>query len=132
MEEQEKFTALEILRTVAVEFSEVPAQKIVMFIELAKPLISERRFGENYQTALAYLAAHKMKMAGLGDTSMGKVDDALRVSSYSEGDVSIGFSVAQSNNLAVDAEYTLTSYGIQFLQLRRVSIIPILSAGERR
>ena len=62
---------------------------------------------------------------------MGKVDDALRVSSYSEGDVSIGFSVSQGNNMSVDAEYALTIYGIQYLSIRRSKIIPIISAGER-
>ena len=72
-----------------------------------------------------------MKMAGRGDNSMGKVDDALRVSSYSEGDVSIGFSVSQGNNMSVDAEYALTIYGIQYLSIRRSKIIPIISAGER-
>lgn len=123
-------TALETIRVIATEFADVSDDDISKWIEIAKPFISKRKFGKMYELALAYLTAHKMKMAGLGDCSMGKVDDSLRVTSYSEGAVSIGFSVSQSNNIAVDAEYTLTAYGLQFLQIRKSCIIPIISAGE--
>lgn len=123
-------TALEIFRMIASEFQEVADKTVTNWIELSKPLISERKFGNTYQQALALLAAHKMKMAGLGDISTGKIDDALRVSSYSEGETSISYSVSQGSNNAVDAEYTLTIYGLQYLTLRRSKIIPILSAGE--
>jgi hypothetical protein len=130
--EENKLTAIGILRVVADEFNDVPADKVNTFIELVKPLISEKRFGSNYQTALAYLAAHKMKMAGYGDNTTGKVEDMMRVSSYSEGEVSVSYAVSQNVNSTVDAEYALTSYGLQFLSIRRLCIIPILSAGERR
>lgn len=123
-------TALEIFRMIASEFQEVTDETVTNWIELSKPLISERKFGNTYQQALALLAAHKMKMAGLGDISTGKIDDALRVSSYSEGETSISYSISQGGNNAVDAEYTLTGYGLQYLTLRRSKIIPILSAGE--
>lgn len=115
----------------AKEFSEIADDEIFMWIELAMPFVSKKKFGNTYEHALAYLAAHKLKMAGYGDTTMGKVDDALRVSSFSEGDASIGFSVSQVNNMSVDAEYSLTIYGLQYLSLRRSKVIPILSAGER-
>ena len=117
---RQEISTLEILRTVAVEFNDVPSDKVLTFIEIVKPLISEKRFGENYQIALAYLAAHKMKMAGLG------------VTSYSEGEVSASYAVAQNVNSSKDAEYALTVYGLQFLSIRRLCIIPIRSAGERR
>ena len=122
--------ALEIFRTIATEFKDVSDKDVEMWIELSKPLISEKRFGNTYQQALALLAAHRLKMAGYGDNSVGRVDDALRVSSYSEGETSISYSVSQGGNNAVDAEYTLTAYGLQFLTIRRSKIISIISAGE--
>jgi len=122
---------LKIFRLVATEFAEIGDEAVFEWFEIVKPLISKKRYGKAYDNALAYLTAHKMKMAGLGDSSMGKVDDALRVGSYSEGEVSIGFSVSQGTNISPDAEYTLTAYGLQFLQIRRSCIIPILSSGER-
>lgn len=121
---------LEIFRLVATEFSEVEDEEVKKWMELAKPFVSKKKFGNTYDHAIAYLTAHKLKMAGKGDNTMGKVDDALRVSSFSEGDASIGFSVSQGNNMAVDAEYALTIYGLQYLSIRRQRIIPIVSAGE--
>ena len=123
-------TPLEILRLVATEFKVVTDEEVEKWVELSKPFVSKKKFGNTYNHALAYLAAHKLKMAGYGDNTMGKVDDALRVSSFSEGDASIGFSVSQANNMAVDAEYALTIYGLQYLSIRRQKIIPIVSAGE--
>lgn len=123
-------TPLEIFRLVATEFEEVEDAEVVKWMELAKPFVSKKKFGNTYEHAIAYLTAHKLKMAGKGDNTMGKVDDALRVSSFSEGDASIGFSVSQGNNMAVDAEYALTIYGLQYLSIRRQRIIPIMSAGE--
>lgn len=123
-------TPLEIFRLVATEFQEVEDAEVVKWMELAKPFVSKKKFGNTYDHAIAYLTAHKLKMAGKGDNTMGKVDDALRVSSFSEGDASIGFSVSQGNNMAVDAEYALTIYGLQYLSIRRQRIIPIISAGE--
>ena len=120
---------LEIFRLVATEFSEVEDEEVEKWMELAKPFVSKKKFGNTYDHAIAYLTAHKLKMAGKGDNTMGKVDDALRVSSFSEGDASIGFSVSQGN-MAVDAEYALTIYGLQYLSIRRQRIIPIISAGE--
>ena len=121
---------LEIFRLVATEFSEVEDEEVEKWMELAKPFVSKKKFGNTYDHAIAYLTAHKLKMAGKGDNTMGNVDDALRVSSFSEGDASIGFSVSQGNNMAVDAEYALTIYGLQYLSIRRQRIIPIVSAGE--
>ena len=121
---------LEIFRLVATEFSEVEDEEVKKWMELAKPFVSKKKFGNTDDHAIAYLTAHKLKMAGKGDNTMGKVDDALRVSSFSEGDASIGFSVSQGNNMAVDAEYALTIYGLQYLSIRRQRIIPIISAGE--
>ena len=125
-------TTLETFRLIASEFEAISDDNIEDWIELVKPLISEKKFGNTYNMALALLVAHKLKMAGYGDTSTGRVDDALRVSSYSEGEVSISYSASQSGSISVDAEYTLTAYGLQFLGIRRSKIIPILSAGEAK
>lgn len=134
--------ALSIFRIVASEFSYIPDEDTVdsqgnviygvkTYIALYADQISERRFGKSYQKALAYLTAHKMKMLGLGeDSGLGRIGDALKVSSVSEGETSVSFSTNQGTNLQVDAEFALTIYGLEYLTLRRNCIIPILSAGE--
>lgn len=137
--------ALEIFRIIAPEFADIPNEDIVneetlkvetygitSFIELYADQISERRFGRTYQKALAYLTAHKLKMAGYGDSENGKIGDSLRVGSYSEGETSISYTTNQSTNLQADAEYALTVYGLEFLNLRRNAVVPIISAGEAR
>ena len=124
-------TALEIFRLVATEFSSMKDAKVSQWLELTAPLISKRVFCKLYDQALALLTAHRLKMAGYGDNSYGTVGDTLRIGSYSEGETSIGFTVNQATNLLVDAELTLTPYGLEYLSLRRLVVIPIRSAGER-
>jgi hypothetical protein len=123
-------TPIELLRLLAPEFESIGDETIAKWIELSKPHISTKRFGNTYNQALALLTAHKLKMAGYGDNSNGTIDDTLRVGSYSEGETSIGYTVNQGTNLLNDAEFTLTTYGLQYLSLRRSRIVPIVSAGE--
>lgn len=122
---------LQIFRLVATEFDNLTDETIENWIELTEPLISKRRFKKLYNQALALLTAHRLKMSGYGDSTFGTVGDTLRVGSYSEGETSIGFTVNQGTNLMADAELALTPYGLEYLSLRRLVVIPIRSAGER-
>ncbi len=125
-------TAIEIFRLIATEFKTVPDESLGKWLELTAPYISKRRFGRLYDQALALLTAHRMKMAGYGDSSYGTVGDTLRVGSFSEGETSIGFTTNQATNLLADGELALTPYGLEYLSLRRMVIIPIRSAGEAK
>ena len=58
--------ALDILRTIAPEFKAVSDEQVQKFLELCVPLVSKSRFGKLYDQALALLAAHRMKLSGLG------------------------------------------------------------------
>lgn len=123
--------ALQIFRLVATEFQSLNDDTVENWLDLTSPFISKKRFGKLYEQALALLTAHRLKMAGYGDSDLGTVGDSLRVASYSEGETSVSFSVNQQTNLLADAELALTSYGLEFLSIRRMVIIPIRSAGER-
>lgn len=125
-------TTLEIFRIFAPEFDDLSDDTILNWIELTEPLIGKKVFGKLYDQALAYLTAHRLKMSGYGDNSLGTVGDTLRVSSYSEGETSVSFGVSQGTNLLADAELALTQYGLQYLSIRRLVIIPIHCSGERR
>lgn len=124
-------TVLETFRVIAKEFSAETDNEVNAFITLSEPMVSKRIFGKFYEQAVAYLTAHRMKMAGMGDSSLGALDDALRVGSYSEGDTSVSFNIGGTGLKENDAYYTLTSYGLMYLQLRRLCVVPIRSAGER-
>lgn len=123
--------ALQIFRLVATEFQSLNDDTVENWLDLTSPFISKKRFGKLYEQALALLTAHRLKMAGYGDSDLGTVGDSLRVASYSEGETSVSFSANQQTNLLADAELALTSYGLEFLSIRRMVIIPIRSAGER-
>jgi len=125
-------SALEIFRIVATEFSDVKDKDVKKWLQLTAPIISKKRFGKLYEQALALLTAHRLKMAGYGDSSYGTVGDTLRVGNFSEGETSIGFTTNQQTNLLADGELSLTPYGLEYLTLRRLAIIPIVSAGEAR
>jgi hypothetical protein len=130
---------LRILRLVAAEFNAITDEVVVSWIELTAPLISKRRFKNLWAQALALLTAHRMKMSNVGVAEGGDpladvggigVGNLMRVANYSEGEVSLGFNTNIGQYTETDAELALTVYGIQYLSLRRMRIVPIVSAGE--
>lgn len=126
-------TAIDIIRLVASEFSGIPDEKLSQWIEIARPMVSRKQFGNLYEQGLAYLVCHMMKMSGLGDNplgDLGTVGVGFAIGSVSEGGSSISFGASQSSNLAADAELGLTAYGVHYLQIRRSVIVPIHVSGE--
>lgn len=122
--------AFEIIRATMDEFADTQDDTVKVFVSLAEPLISEKRFGKLYQQALAFLAAHKMKMSGFGKKiGTGTIGDTIGLSSVSEGETSVSFSNNQTGNTVTDSEFGLTVYGMQYLQLRKRCIVTIVSAG---
>ena len=127
--------AMEIIRLTATEFELVDDETVEKWIEIVRPMVSKKQFGDLYEQALAYLVCHKLKMAGQGVNPLGDQIGNIgamgfAVGSVSEGGSSISFGANQSSNLAKDAELALTAYGLQFLQLRRMVIVPIHCSGE--
>lgn len=126
-------TAIEIIRLIGTEFAAVKDEDLEKWIEVVRPMVSKKQFGKLYEQAIAYLCCHKLKMAGKGESPLGELGTigiGFAVGSVSEGGSSISFGANQASNLAADAELGLTVYGVQFLQLRRLVIIPIHCSGE--
>lgn len=127
-------TAIEIIRLVGGEFASISDETLEKWLEIVRPMVSRKQFGNLYEQGLALLVCHKLKMAGHGESPLGElgtIGAGFAVSSVSEGGSSVSFGANQSSNLAADAELGLTSYGVQFLQLRRMVIIPIRCSGEQ-
>lgn len=126
--------AIEIIHLIGKEFVSVPDSVLEKYIEMVKPLVSRKQFGNLYQHGLAYLVCHKLKLAGYGESLLGDIGGAANtdysISSVSEGGSSISFGTSQGGNLTPDAELGLTTYGAQYLQLRRYVIVPIHCSGE--
>lgn len=115
---------IEILKRVGAEFLDLSDTDLLFWVELQKAAVSEKKFGADYPLAVALLACHAMKMAGNGDSSLGKISDTGRLASVSEGGVSISFA-SSTASASGDAELQLTSYGLQFIAIRSRHIIPI-------
>ena len=126
-------TAIEIIRLIGSEFACIESVDLQKWIDVVRPMVSRKQFGKLYEQAIAYLVCHKLKMAGHGENPLGDIGTigtGFAVGSVSEGGSSISFGANQASNLAADAELGLTVYGVQFLQLRRMVIVPIHIGGE--
>ena len=111
--------AIQYIRLIGKEFISLTDAELHLWVEMVRPMVSRKQFGKLYEQAIAYLVCHKLKMAGYGENPLGDM-----------GGSSISFGANQSSNLATDAELGLTAYGVQFLQLRRMVIVPIHCSGE--
>jgi len=120
---------IRIIRAMAPEFKAVGDKEIRQYIEIFSLMIGRRVYGARWHLALALLICHKMKMAGMGDTKYGTVAESMRLSSVSEGDSSLSFNSSQAPTADADSEFLLTSYGVQFLSIRRRTIIPVYCGG---
>lgn len=125
MERETALSYIEIIRMISTEFSSVDDTELEKWMVLCAPTISRKHFKSDYEQAVALLICHKMKMAGLGDKSIGTISDTVRLSSVTEGGESVSFA-ANSSASDADGEYRLTSYGLQFVSLRRRHCIPIM------
>lgn len=111
-----------IVKKVGTEFKSASDEDM---IDLQAPVISKKKFGADYNLAVALLVCHAMKMAGNGDSSLGTIANTGRLASVSEGGVSISFATSTAGTTG-DAEYQLTSYGLQFISIRNRHIVPIM------
>lgn len=128
---------LDIIRLVAPEFNSIDDSDMEKWILLAKPFVSKKKFGEFYEQAVAYLVCHMMTTAGLADTSeygeLGALA-TLASSSYGIGSISAGASSISFTNSGAsttadaDAEFMRTKYGIQYVTIRKLCIVPITIA----
>lgn len=92
------------------EFSSVDAAVSAYWLDMAKPLIGLDAWGTAASQAHALLAAHYMKLNGLGTGGGGGA-----VASRTVGPVSESYAVTAPS----DGDLGSTSYGLQYLALRR-------------
>ena len=122
-------TVVEMVRLISGdEFENVTDAQIEAWDEFVSPLVSRKQFGKLYDRAKALLICHKLKMAGYGEDSLGalgKIGNSFVASSVSDGGSSISFANGGASNIAMNAEFGMTIYGMQYLQLLRTVVVPI-------
>ncbi|MCL1987424.1 MAG: DUF4054 domain-containing protein [Firmicutes bacterium] len=134
-------SVLATFRLIAPKLREIDNKTVLQWINLTAPLVSKRKFGNLWEQALALMTAHRMTLSGVGlfDNETETENETLpqdayqtaRVSSYSEGSVSISYNdnLEKLGNLTSDLG--MTEYGVQYQSLLRLKVIPILNSGER-
>ena len=122
-------TVVEMVRLISGdEFASLADADILAWDEFVSPFVSRKQFGKLYDRAKALLICHKLKMAGYGDNALGelgKIGNSFVASSVSDGGSSISFANSGPSNTAINAEYGMTIYGMQYLQLLKTAIVPI-------
>ena len=122
-------TVVEMVRLISNgEFDDLTDAQILQWEEFISPFVSKKQFGKLYDRAKALLICHKLKMAGYGDNALGvlgKIGNSFVASSVSDGGSSISFANSGGGNTQMNAEFGMTVYGMQYLQLLKSVIVPI-------
>ena len=120
---------LSTFRLVASEFGDADDEKVNSMIELQGVRISQKAFGDKYNLAVAYLAAHAFKLdemlKGGGASSGGLLSGAI--TSEKEGGISVGYASPSLSRYNDGSLYTKTAYGLLFLELRSQCIVPVMT-----
>lgn len=106
------------------EFSTVNDVRIQALIDIANLSVSQKVWGSSYTPGIAYLVAHLLKRSGAAAGVSGSSSQAGTVSSEKVGELQRSYaSPSMSGSSAEDALLSTTSYGIEYLRLRRQLLI---------
>ena len=106
------------------EFSAVSDTRIENFIEIASLSLSEKVWGSSYGTGLSYLTAHLLKRAGAGGGVQGGSSNPGVVTSEKVGELQRSYALPNfSGGSAEDSLLATTSYGAEYLRLRRQILV---------
>lgn len=127
-------TVIEMVRMLGGgEFDSIGVTEIAKWDEFVSPMVSKKVFGKLYDQAKALLICHKMSLNGVGESGLGelaKVKNSYTASNVSDGGTSLSFASVGAGNTATNAEYGMTVYGTQYLQLQKACVVPIHISGE--
>lgn len=115
------------------EFDNTSPEEISFWDDFVSPMLNKKRLGKLYNQAKALLICHKLALNGKTENglgTLGHVKNSFTAASVSDGGTSISFSNVGAGNLSANAEYGMTAYGTQFLQLMRMTSVPICCSGE--
>lgn len=106
------------------EFSDVDDARVQSLVNEAALEMSARVWGRLYPVGLLALAAHKLKASGRkrGGDGAGALSGPM--TSKKAGEIQVGYAAAPLASVD-DAYFAGTSYGQQYLRLRRLVAIPV-------
>lgn len=105
------------------EFSSVSDLRIEKFVEVAKLSVNEKSWKESYGVGVSYLTAHLLKRAGSGGGVQGGSSNAGVIASEKVGELQRTYAQPNVSGSGNDAILATTSYGVEYLRLRRQLLI---------
>lgn len=118
---------VEYFLTLFEEFKRIAQPKIKVYIGIATGRVPTSVWGANTQYATALLTAHMLTLQGKG----GGGEAGGPLTQESVGDLSRSFATIFQPG-AGDAPYMTTRYGVEFIELRRETIVSAMVSGGRR
>ncbi len=114
------------------EFSSVADSRVQFFLDDAELEVGEAAWGTLYEKGVFLLAAHLLKLDQIRqDTDTDSGDSGSNVTSRSVGDVSVSFAKATAQSVT-DDWYLQTSYGVEYLRLKRRMGMGCVAVGDWR
>lgn len=126
-------TQLEIFRKIAPEFQQISDDEVQGMLDLVGDILSKKRFGKMYDRAVALLASHQFTLQTMiaSDENAGAATSLTSgaLVSEREGDLqrSYGGMASASSGDDMDSLLKKTVYGLQFLTLRSMCIVPVMT-----
>lgn len=108
------------LRVLAPELAGETNDRLDAFLAMAARRVSASEWGELYADGCIYLAAHLLTLSNRASSGS---SGAGPVVSQSTGDLSVSYG-AVVGVLSTDAQYATTTYGVEYLNLRRLVTVP--------
>jgi hypothetical protein len=103
---------LPLFRELFPEFSETSDSKVLVYLKLSLKIFNK------CEDATLYLSAHLLVLSNANDQTIGSNQSSLPLSSIKAGSKSANIVKYTNSN---DSQYTVTNYGIIFIQLKRAS-----------
>ncbi len=103
------------------EFAAVDPSRITAFLGIAQTSMNVAVWGNAYDPGLAYLTAHLLKKSGPGGGVQGGTSTAGPLTQERVGELSRSYGAVDLGSAsAADALLATTSYGMEYLRLRRL------------
>lgn len=106
------------------EFQKLDGSVIELFLSDAETEVSSVRWGKLYKRGVMALTAHLLKLRANEQDSGGEANRAL--ANESAGELSVGYVTSATGG--TDDYYQLTSYGQEYLRLRKLIGVGIMVA----
>lgn len=117
---------LEIFKKIAPEFKDMPDAEVEDWMQISSPFVSQKRFIDLYEQALAYYTAHMIKLSKQPTNTDNGTSNATKghILKEKEGDLEVQYSDVSSKLNITDIELGQTSYGRQFIIISKRRRLP--------